>query len=294
MGTVTPARIRSNASERQRRLGYGVARFVRRARRLQSTYTTTTRAPELWADSTCVPSSTRAARRFNRRERRADFAFHAFCRGITWTCDQQLGTYAPVRMRTRAPNQTPFQVLMKVRPASQTGRSSAGTPCKPLWWRRHATLRQSQHWCRMLSASRAVSSSPLETGCLRCAWSCPLSSERFEVEPQGPEAEVAGLGVAVALRKLLSNWTDPVRRLSNLNPRRILRIGTHVVPLFGRAGFLPCSTRGLRSSQEWVRPSLRSLSSRCRAVPSSHLHRASFTSLSRCSFLVCACPCPRL
>ena len=36
----------------------------------------------------------------------------------------------------------------------------------------------------------------------------PLSSERFEVEPQGPGAEVAGLGVAVALRKLLSSWTE--------------------------------------------------------------------------------------
>ena len=92
----------------------------------------------------------------------------------------------------------------------------------------------------MLSASRAVSSSrPLETGCLRCAWSCPLSSERFEVEPQGPEAEVAGLGVAVALRKLLSNWTDPVRRLSSLSLRRFLRIGTHVRTAFAWQGWLP-------------------------------------------------------
>ena len=69
----------------------------------------------------------------------------------------------------------------------------------------------------MLSALRAVSSGPLETGCQRCAWSCPLSSERFEVEPQGPEAEVAGLGVAVALRKILSDSTDLVRRLSSLS-----------------------------------------------------------------------------
>ena len=91
----------------------------------------------------------------------------------------------------------------------------------------------------MLSASRAVSSSPLETGCLRCAWSCPLSSERFEVEPQGPEAEVAGLGVAVALRKLLSSWIDPVRRLSSLSLRRFLRIGTHVRTAFARQGWLP-------------------------------------------------------
>ena len=91
----------------------------------------------------------------------------------------------------------------------------------------------------MLSASRAVSSSPLETGCVRCAWSCPLSSERFEVEPQGPEAEVAGLGVAVALRKLLSNWTDPVRRLSSLSLRRFLRIGTHVRTAFAWQGWLP-------------------------------------------------------
>ena len=91
----------------------------------------------------------------------------------------------------------------------------------------------------MLSASRAVSSSSLETGCLRCAWSCPLSSERFEVEPQGPEAEVSGLGVAVALRKLLSSWTDPVRRLSSLSLRRFLRIGTHVRTAFAWQGWLP-------------------------------------------------------
>ena len=71
-----------------------------------------------------------------------------------------------------------------------------------------------------------------------------LERQTFEVEPQGPGEEVAGLGVAIALRSQLSDRSDPVRRLSNLNPRRILRIGTHVVPLFGRAGFLPCSTRG--------------------------------------------------
>ena len=148
-----------------------------------------------------------------------------------------------------------------------------------------------------LSASRAVSSSSLETGCLRCAWSCPLSSERFEVEPQGPEAEVAGLGVAVALRKLLSNWTDPVRRLSSLSLRRFLRIGPHVCvpPLLGRAGFLPCSTRGWRGSPQTVRPFLRSLSSRFRVVPGSgFLQRASFTSSSWCSCLDCSCPWPRL
>lgn len=56
-----------------------------------------------------------------------------------------------------------------------------------------------------------------ETGCQRCAWSCPLWSERFEVEPQDPEAEVAGLGVAVILRNLLSDRTDEVRRLSSLS-----------------------------------------------------------------------------
>ena len=148
----------------------------------------------------------------------------------------------------------------------------------------------------MLWASRAVSSSPLETGCLRCAWSCPLSSERFEVEPQGPEAEVAGLGVAVALRKLLSSWTDPVRRLSSLSLRRFSALGlTCVPPLLGRAGFLPCSTRGWRGSPQMVRPFLRSLSSRFRVVPGSgYLQRASFTSSSWCSCLDCSCPWPRL
>ena len=92
--------------------------------------------------------------------------------------------------------------------------------------------------------SVVVSGNPIEEGSLRFAQSCPQTGEILQVEPQGPGEEIAGLGVAIALRRQLSDRSDPVRRRSNLNPRRILRIGTHVVPLFGRAGFLPCSTRG--------------------------------------------------
>ena len=45
--------------------------------------------------------------------------------------------------------------------------------------------------------------------------------------------------MAVALRKLLSSWTDPVRRLSSLSLRRFLRIGTHVRTAFAWQGWLP-------------------------------------------------------
>lgn len=62
----------------------------------------------------------------------------------------------------------------------------------------------------MQSAPRSASSSPCETDSLQCAWSsCPLSRETFEVEPQGPGKEVAGLGVAIALRSKLSDRNHP-------------------------------------------------------------------------------------
>ena len=77
----------------------------------------------------------------------------------------------------------------------------------------------------MQSPPGSVCSDPLEADRLRYAWSCPLSDEIFQVEPQGPGEEVAGLGVAIALGKLLSEWSDPVRWLPNLNLRRSLRIG---------------------------------------------------------------------
>ena len=147
--------------------------------------------------------------------------------------------------------------------------------------------------CRMQSAPGSVSSDPLEADSLRYAWSCPLSNEIFQVEPQGPEEEVAGLGVAIALGKLLSEWSDPVRRLSNLSLCRSLRIGLTYTALLGRAGCQTCSTRGSRGSQEWERPRPRSRSLRCTVVWSSNLRRASFTSLSWCSSLACTCPWPR-
>ena len=91
----------------------------------------------------------------------------------------------------------------------------------------------------MQSAPGSVSSDPLEADSLRYAWSCPLSNEIFQVEPQGPEEEVAGLGVAIALGKLLSEWSDPVRRLSNLSLCQSLRIGLRHVYRFAWQGWLP-------------------------------------------------------
>ena len=43
------------------------------------------------------------------------------------------------------------------------------------------------------------------------AWSCPLPNEIFEVGSQGRDQDIAGLGVAVALSKLLSGWYTPAR-----------------------------------------------------------------------------------
>ena len=77
--------------------------------------------------------------------------------------------------------------------------------------------------------SVVVSGNPIEEGSLRFAQSCPQTGEILQVEPQGPGEEIAGLGVAIALGRLLSDWSDPVRPAS-LNLRRPLRIGLTCVP----------------------------------------------------------------
>ena len=50
---------------------------------------------------------------------------------------------------------------------------------------------------------------------MRDAWSCPLPNEIFEVGSQGQDEDIAGLGVAIALGKLLSAGCTPVRQVSH-------------------------------------------------------------------------------
>ena len=98
----------------------------------------------------------------------------------------------------------------------------------------------------MQSAARSASCSPCETDSLQCAWSYPLSRETFEVEPQGPGEEVAGLGVAIALRRQLSDRSDPVRRRSISIPAGFSALGlTHVRRFL--AGLASCPVRRERS-----------------------------------------------
>lgn len=66
---------------------------------------------------------------------------------------------------------------------------------------------------RRQSDSQAASPAAILTaGDMRDAWSCTLPNEIFEVGCQGPEEDAAGLGVAIALGKLISEWYEPVRR----------------------------------------------------------------------------------
>lgn len=55
------------------------------------------------------------------------------------------------------------------------------------------------------SSPAAAAASPWS----RDAWSEPLPTEIFTVEPQGPELDAAGLGVAIALEALLQDWHGP-------------------------------------------------------------------------------------
>mgnify|MGYP004268983857 FL=1 len=76
---------------------------------------------------------------------------------------------------------------------------------------------------------------------VRDAWSCPLPNEIFEVGSQGRDEDIAGLGVAIALGKLISVWYTPVRHASRApDPslcasRRIDSFATRL------AGLAPCS-----------------------------------------------------
>ena len=55
------------------------------------------------------------------------------------------------------------------------------------------------------SSPAAAAASPWS----RDAWSEPLPTEIFTVEPQGPELDAAGLGVAIALEALMQDWHGP-------------------------------------------------------------------------------------
>ena len=54
-------------------------------------------------------------------------------------------------------------------------------------------------------SSPAAAASPWS----RDARSEPLPTEIFTVEPQGPELDAAGLGVAIALEALMQDWHGP-------------------------------------------------------------------------------------
>ena len=48
----------------------------------------------------------------------------------------------------------------------------------------------------------------------REAWSCPLPNEIFTVGSQGQGEDIAGLGVTIALHKLLAAGSTPARHAS--------------------------------------------------------------------------------
>ena len=48
----------------------------------------------------------------------------------------------------------------------------------------------------------------------REAWSCPLPNEIFTVGPQGQGEDIAGLGVAIALHRLLAAGSTAARHAS--------------------------------------------------------------------------------
>ena len=106
----------------------------------------------------------------------------------------------------------------------------------------------------------------------REAWSCPLPNEIFTVGSQGRDEEVAGVGVAMALHRLLVPGSTPARHASQplypvpscLPPHSLF-----VLPAFGRDGSLPSSMRRSCPSQgpehllfrshssRWIRSCLR-------------------------------------
>ena len=55
----------------------------------------------------------------------------------------------------------------------------------------------------------SLPASPVASPWSRDAWSEPLPTEIFTVEPQGPELDAAGLGVAIALEALMQDWHGP-------------------------------------------------------------------------------------
>ena len=69
-----------------------------------------------------------------------------------------------------------------------------------------APTRRRLHTTHMSApSSPAAGASPWS----RDARSEPLPTEIFTVEPQGPELDAAGLGVAIALEALMQDWHGP-------------------------------------------------------------------------------------
>ena len=76
------------------------------------------------------------------------------------------------------------------------------------------------NWPSMLSSSPLRSqrqgASPVGVGDdTREAWSCPPPNEIFTVGSQGQDEDIAGLGVAIALHRLLAAGSTPARHASD-------------------------------------------------------------------------------
>ena len=78
----------------------------------------------------------------------------------------------------------------------------------------------------------------------REAWSCPLPNQIFEVGSQGEDEDLAARGIAIALSRLLSVWSTPVRRASQPLDSVPRRLSPHGLFCAARsAGMAACHLR---------------------------------------------------
>ena len=75
----------------------------------------------------------------------------------------------------------------------------------------------------------------------REAWSCPLPNEIFKVGSQGRDEEIAGVGVAMALHRLLTQGSTPARHASKPPRSRPSMLPAALTLCAARlAGMAPC------------------------------------------------------